>query len=236
MQTVKRLADLCIEVLIHSATKPEHLYGLSAVELVELSSRLLHECRVAREGCQAAKQKLAELQSIPRYFVDPPRCQDRCDQEMYDRQESIRDKWEVTDDPPTDYGNRSPGRLVPAWDSERQRVYYAVERTLAWEDRLQGCFSRLISSPLLLYRLWCTFKISRVQEGDGYKCIWLYWLKHKESGFRVGFREHKVAVMAHARSPPTNTSFDLDYLDLLNLLLDPMCPHTYDGCVAGSVA
>ena len=82
MQTVKRLADLCIEVLIHSATKPERLYGVSAVELVELSSRLLHECRVAREGCKAANHKLAELQSIPHYFVDPPRSQDRGDQDV----------------------------------------------------------------------------------------------------------------------------------------------------------
>lgn len=236
MQTVKRLAEICTEVLIHSKAEPENLYQLSAIELFELSSRLFYKCRVAREDCRAAEHKLAELQSIPRYFVDPPRYQDRCDQDMYDRQQVIRDKWEVTDDRPTDYGYHSPDRLVPAWDSERRRVYYAVERGLAWEERLEGCFSRLISSPLLLYRLGCIFKISRVLEGDRYKCIWMYWLKHKESGFCVLFREHKGAVVAYARLPPTNTSSDLDWLDLLSFLLDPMCPHTYDGCVAGCVA
>ena len=97
-------------------------------------------------------------------------------------------------------------------------MYCAAEesRLRYLPQNLEYCFYKLISSPLLLYRLWCTFKISKVQVGDGYKCIWSYFVKHKESGIWVGFSEHKAAAKVWSdRKPPTSNSFDLNWLDLL---------------------
>ena len=224
-QTVKRLADVCTEVLMQSPAEPESLYQLSTVEIVELCSRVLKECQVAKEVCQTAREELHELQSVHRYFVNPPRSNDRCDLELYDRQQLICDKWEVMEDYPSGGERPSPaGRLVPTWDKERNRVYCAAEesRLRYLPQNLEYRFYKLISSPLLLYRLWCTFKISKVQEGDGYKCIWSYFVKHncKESGIWVGFSEHKAAAKVWSdRKPPTSTSFDLNWLDLLTSCL-----------------
>lgn len=238
MQTVKRLADLCVEALVDQTAEPESLYQLLTVELVDLSSRLRTECRAAREDCRATKEKVLELQSIPRYFVDPPRYQDRWNREIEDRQLSICCKWEVTDDEydePYPWDSETGNRLVPAWDWEQKRVYYAPQSSLDCRDSLEFCFPSLISSSLLLYRLLCIFRMSKVQRGNNNWSVWMYWLKHRETGLCVGFTEHRGAAMAYGRDPPTPASFDSDWLDLLNLLLDPMCSHPDDRTVAGSV-
>lgn len=97
---------------------------------------------------------------------------------------------------------------------------------------------RIISPALLLYRLMATFFCSPKCE-DGYKMIWHYNLKHKETGKAVSFSEWKGAagfwVTDHTSTKLSN-EFKKDLIELVNYLISNECAHPYDNLVAGSVA
>ena len=99
-----------------------------------------------------------------------------------------------------------------------------------------------ISSALLLYRLCATFPLKvDCSNIDRYKCIWTVNLTHKATGFEAEFGEHKAAVLcAPGQIPPPvsaeQRAFTEDLKQLVTYLCSPECLHTYDGCVAGSVA
>ena len=100
---------------------------------------------------------------------------------------------------------------------------------------------RAIPSCLLLYRLICTFGPTKLncRGNEGYKMVWEYPLKHKETGEFVVFDEWKGGSTFHTRFYSTEDlpeSYKNDLTTLINYLISNECAHPYDGVVAGSVA
>lgn len=234
---VPTLSDACLHSLIENPADSRKLYELSVDELVALNSRLLTEH-------QTIKKELNHLKEN-RYVVDPPVVQDRVDEKMRDLVSKTTSAWEPASSEDVIHHdmkavtNMLGEKLQLSWDSTTGKVSYQSGRYR--QQQSYGnifAYQTIISSPLLLYRLCCLFQCKVDVEGpDGYKLVWSVFLKHKASGVFVGFSEWKGSALYRAsKFPPTPTSFDEDWLALLNLLLDPCCPHPYDGTVAGSVA
>lgn len=234
--TVHKLTEACFQSLITSPVDPRKLYDLSTDELVALNTKLL-------TNYQTVEQDLARLKAR-RYHVDPPEVQERVGAEMQSRAMEATNTWQPVsiDEAPlrdmTSITNMDDRTTWLHWDSNSGKASYRPigdGRNPYWE-KLGYC--SVISSALLMYRLCCLFKCQVDVEGpDGYKLVWSIYLKHKASGIYVGFSEWKGSPsFLSNKFPPTGTTFDDDWLALLNLLLDPQCPHPYDGTVAGSVA
>ena len=232
---VPKLTEACIQSLIADPADPRKLYDLSTDELVALNTTLLTDHK-------AVKQELAELKRR-RYHVDPPVSQDRVGREVRQKAEQISGRWAAV--PPSDVASQemastsnmrwSKGHSWIQWDASSGKASLTESEHL-WGRELRP--SSVISSALLLYRLCCLFDCQVDVEGpQGHKVVWSVYLQHKSSRHYVGFSEWKGSALFRAsKFPPTGTAFDEDWLDLLNLLLDPQCPHPYDGTVAGSVA
>lgn len=228
------LVDLCIDALTAS---PHQLFRLTQVELVELASRA---CQASREAADALDSTRAELSRLQlhkqlRPVVDPP-------QNAYSRPDlcqarlSVSAKWQVVSDPPCPAPSTSQ-TLVPVWDWEEKRVRcYEPWRSVNFLASVEFMFHRLISPPLLWYRLCCIFSTT-VQPGQYREVVWEYYIMHKTSGIKVGFRDGaRGSYMWMDTRPPSNRPpFDEDYLELLQLLLDPDCPRPWDLVVAGSI-
>ena len=97
--------------------------------------------------------------------------------------------------------------------------------------------SRVISSPMLLYRLRCLFPFCEVEQSDGYKGVWRIYLRHRRTLCQAEFGDDKgAAVLSGDASLEEDKGARQDLLDLIELLCSDCCPHTYDGTVAGCVA
>ena len=233
---VPKLTEACIQSLIEVPTDPKKLYDLSVDELVELNTRLLAERQADREELTKLKRN--------RYYVDPPEVQERVGDDMYERVRNVTQAWQPVS--PSAVGshemdsisNIGKDDLHLKWDPDTGKASYEVHRGYGLDLERSLAYASVISSPLLLYRLCCLFECDIQVEGpQGYKVVWSTYLKHQASGHFVGFSEWKgSALYRTSQFPPTGTAFDDDWLALLNLLLDPQCPHPYDGTVAGSVA
>ena len=232
---VVKLSDACLQSLITSPTDPRKLYGLSVDELVDLNHRLLTEHK-------AAKEELSHLKAN-RYHVDPPVGQARVGEDMYERVSRVTSAWEPAT--PQEVGSHVMSSVSNMRTGQAQLVFDGTTGQASYSGAQQYsnyrnllAYQSVISSPLLLYRLCCLFTVQVDVEGpERYKVVWSIYLKHKASGLFVGFSEWKgSAIYRASKFPPTGTAFDEDWLALLNLLLDPCCPHPYDGTVAGSVA
>ena len=237
---VPKLTQYCLNSLVQSPLDNRNLYKLSTDELVELNSTLLKDY-------QAVKEKLSQLERH-RYPVEPPRVQDRVGSEMYERVEDVTRAWapvpadEVAADMSSllDLSVNSPeGAYDILWDEATGQAVYQSRTGLCVQDwqRLLA-YKTVISSALLMYRLCCLFPCDVEALGSkAYKYVWSTYLKHKSTNNYVGFSEWKGSPMfLSSKALPTGTAFDEDWLALLNLLIDPKCPHPYDGTVAGSVA
>ena len=232
---VVKLSDACLQSLITSPTDPRRLYDLSVDELVDLNHKLLTEHK-------AAKEELSYLKAN-RYHVDPPVGQGRVGKDMYERVSRVTSAWEpatpqeVRSHDMSSVLNMRTGQAQLVFDSTTEQASYSGPQQYSNYSNLLA-YQSVISSPLLLYRLCCLFTVQIDVEGpEGYKVVWSIYLKHKASGIFVGFTEWKgSAAYLASKFPPTGTAFDEDWLALLNLLLDPCCPHPYDGTVAGSIA
>lgn len=100
-------------------------------------------------------------------------------------------------------------------------------------------FHRVIPSALLMYRLSCLFEGNATFYGPkGYKFVWQFPLKHKETGESICFGEWKGASLFWTNhgieSAPK--AFKRDVERLISALVSKRCPHPYDGLVAGGVA
>lgn len=103
----------------------------------------------------------------------------------------------------------------------------------------------VISSAMLQYRLCATFPLVldcvTWPPVDRYKKVWATYLTHKASNFQVCLGDLKGAATSWPEqfvAPKTQAEkqYIEDLLELLTYLCSEQCPHTYDGCVAGSVA
>jgi len=233
---VVKLSDACLQSLITSPTDPRKLYDLSVDELVDLNHKLLTEHK-------AAKEELSQLKAN-RYHVDPPVLQGRVGEDMYKRVSRVTSAWEpatpqdVRSHDMSSVSNMRPGQTQLVFSSTTGQASYQSGPPQYSNYSNLLAYQSVISSPLLLYRLCCLFDAQVDVEGpEGYKSVWSIYLKHTASGIFVGFSEWKGSALYRAsKFPPTGTTFDEDWLALLNLLLDPCCPHPYDGTVAGSAA
>ena len=239
---VPKLTQYCLDSLAHSPLDNKNLYKLSTDELVELNSTLLKDY-------QAVKEENSQLKRY-RYPVEPPRVQDRVGGKMYERVENVTRAWMPV--PAAELEGKSmsslsdmstnsqTGRGTPdiMWEEATGQAVYELRTDfyVHWQRLL--AYNTVISSALLMYRLCCLFPCDVEAFGqERYKYVWSIHLKHKSTNTYVGFSEWKGSPMfLSSKAPPTGTIFDEDWLALLNLLIDPKCPHPYDGTVAGSVA
>lgn len=232
----RSLSDACLQTIIDSPGNPRELYKLSVDELVDLNSKLLKEHQVV-------KQELSQIRNN-RYPVDPPVVQNRVGNDVYERVRKVTSAWEPAY--PQDVSGfelssitnmTGPNKLQLVYDLATGQVSYQTNHGYGVGSNSLA-YATVISSALLMYRLCCLFACEvNVQGPAGYKLVWSIYLRHKASKIFVGFQEWKGSALYRAsKFPPTETSFDDDWLALLNLLLDPCCPHPYDGTVAGSVA
>jgi len=170
------------------------------------------------------------------YIINPPYCQGRVQNEVYERAEAQTSKWEPVEPPP---GFASCANVCPDYDRTTGKFVFQPAGHPADHSRYPGMFE-VISSALLLYRLLCLFKATVETEGpNGYKCIWWVNLKHKETGEILRFGEWKGAAGVWTRfhrDEELPESYKRDMLLLLDELVAEDCPHPYDGNIAGSVA
>ena len=235
---VPKLAQLYLDALVHSPVDNKRLYSLSTDELVELNGRLL-------KGYQAVKEELSQLKKC-RYPVEPPHVQHGVGRDMYERVECVTRAWT-----PVPTAELIGIFLKPISDTFMH--YGQPKSDIMWEEaigqavdrRRNGSVVQLAQfvgsqdcSQLLMYRLCCLFPCDVEALGPhGYKYVWSIYLKHKSTNIHVGFSEWKAFPRyLTSKGSPTGTVFDEDWLALLNLLIDPKCPHSYDGTVAGSIA
>lgn len=187
-----------------------------------------------------------------RYKIDPPRHCERVDDTVYKIARHICAKWQpvkrsdlriedITGMNFLEISNMDQPRYTKGiYYSEIDKQVYLKDKSVAtsadWP--LGNESSVLISSHLLMYRLCCLFKGHVDVSGpQGYKSVWEVYMRHKSTGQLISFTEHKGSPSFYSSIfPPTDSEFDGDWVDLLNLLLDRECPHPYDGLVAGSVA
>lgn len=100
-------------------------------------------------------------------------------------------------------------------------------------------FYEAISSALLMYRLACTFQGVMRVNSEGYKCVWDFNIRHKETGEIISFGEHKGGSSfwtPYYSFDKVPKELQKDLLELLTYLVSDTCAHPYDGLVAGSVA
>ena len=96
---------------------------------------------------------------------------------------------------------------------------------------------RVISSPMLLYRLRCLIPSGKVEQSDGYKGVWHVCLRHRRTSYQADFGDCKGGARISAdNSLEKDEAATQDLLDLVELLCSDCCPHTYDGTVAGCIA
>lgn len=230
---VRRLADLCIDAL---AQRPDRLYLLSQVELVELTCRVCQGCSEATGALATAEAQLARLRRSGRPAVDPGQYEYSC-LDLCRKRRAVAEKWRVTAQRPA-MAAFPPERLVPVWDWGEARVQgYGPWRDVAYLSNVECVLHRLISSPLLWYRLCCVFDTPTAHRGSLKDAVWEYYVEHKASGARAGFgdRERGARLWVDAWPPSGRPSFDEDWLELLELLLDECCPRPHDDVVAGSI-
>lgn len=208
---------------------------LTEVELVEVACRARQAFREATDALADTRAELCRVQALRRPAVDPP-------QYAYSRRSlcrarlSVSAKWEVVSEPPCAAPSTSQ-TLVPSWDWEEKRVRcYQTWWNIDFLNSVDFMFHRLISSPLLWYRLCCIFETT-VQPGQCRDIVWEYYIMHRASGIKVGFRDGLTGsfVWMDTRPPSNRPSFDEDWLQLLQLLLDRECPRPWDHVVAGSI-
>ena len=92
-------------------------------------------------------------------------------------------------------------------------------------------FRGVISSPLLLYRLLCLLPVNVLQM-DRYKCVLQVALQHMASGEVLCFSDDRTTCQSDLLADDPDQQYVEDGIELLNLLCDLICPHTYDGVVA----
>lgn len=223
------LQALCTSAALASASKqplddmPSHVLA-----------QLLRECS---RRLQESERRLAE--QLQRYegrpLVDPLRNVDvRVDSAMLQRVKAIRRKWcPHPGDPGQQYVNNPKHTIV--YDKE-DRAFKRLTIEEADADAAQGryvdtYFRGVISSPLLLYRLLCLLPVNVLQM-DRYKCVWRVALQHMASGEVLYFYDERTTCQSGLEADHPNQQYVEDGIELLNLLFDPMCPHTYDGMVA----
>lgn len=156
-------------------------------------------------------------------------------------------------------------RILEAWSVDEDQAGFGngnldchlildSNRKCAWSKRWRTSgdgkysFYEAIDSPLLLYRLACTFDFECVSffGASGYKAVWHLNLVHNETQERVGFGEHKGASgfwtkynaldLSNGNKEIPPAEFLEGLSDLVEYLISDVCAHNYDGLVAGNIA
>lgn len=163
------------------------------------------------------------------FYCQPQYVEDRTGN--YAKQTAIAEKWSVVKQRQDGNGNVSSTIYFDPKDGFKFKKY---------EDRLDSDIPlyRLISPALAMYRLVCIF-FETPKCYDGYKMVWEYNLKHKETGIGVSLSEWKGAFgiwTTHYSFTEVSGGLRDDIFELLGHLVSKECAHPYDGLVAGSVA
>lgn len=168
---------------------------------------------------------------VNNYIIQPLYIQDRNDSSIYADTAAITAKWVPSDNMG---GN---GNIRPTFNISTGK--FTFDEHEYGEEGYCGMYTAM-SSAMLLYRLLCLYQAKVTSEGpDGYKCIWWITLKHKATNETITFGEWKGAAgiwTRHINIKELSEAYKNDLLELLNLLYSKICPHPYDGLVAGSVA
>lgn len=155
----------------------------------------------------------------------------------YDARDKVLSKFEGTNvgDPSGTNGN-----LASCVAVSKKTGKVKLGDTFSARSDLTAPLYQAIPSALMLYRLCSTFEGKVESYGsEGYKCVWAFAVKHKETGEIIYFGEHKGATSFWTKyysAKDLDSAFKKDLVELLNYLLSPNCAHPYDGLVAGSVA
>ena len=151
------------------------------------------------------------------------------------KEPEILKKWEFDPEGKDGCGNIE---TEFAFSKSQNQWIHTHECYLRSED-LEG-ITYMISSQLLLYRLACTFPATiKVNGHEGYKVVWEFPLKHKETGENINFREWKGASGFGTRFYSVEQMPEVllkDLLALLDYLTGGRCSHPYDRLIAGAVA
>ena len=151
----------------------------------------------------------------------------------YDYRDKILEHWEFTHTRVNGCGNCHSDFYYDTQESTfifSGKGHYADERYIS--------MYQIMSPALLLYRLIATF-FGAPECSDGYKQIWHYNLKHKESGKIISFSEWKGAIgfwLPETDYKKLTPIFRNDLIELMNYIVSNECAHPYDNLVAGSVA
>ncbi len=205
-------------------------------EVVELLNDIISapntpgECRLMRYA--ERHFILPPLGTEKEYFhEDPPLCVDRCNTDI----NAVSAAW-ISDGPPID-SPASLGKVDVGYDVHRGAA------TLSLSGPLEEGYAPLrtvISSPLVFYRLLCLFEIKTtpcIRHGDAVVGVWSVSLQHKRAGKKVVlFDLMGVPTVRFDAQPGADNHFIRDLLRLVEMLCSKLCPHPYDGCVAGTVA
>ena len=208
--------------------------------------QLLRDCAAQRTDLQRrladAEQRAQEFSDWKerRYIVDTPKYGAGVDEAMQYRAEAVTSKW-ARGSKPTQRYQRAVfmamcfGMLEIVYDFKLQTFkLLSAEEVSAQQPDPSTCLSSVladvISSLLLLYRLRCLFPVDR------YKSVWLAGRRGAQDqrpvSFVQGAQRSRLGASVRKRFQPGGCGG----IELINLLCDPRCPHTYDGTVAGTMA
>ncbi len=169
------------------------------------------------------------------FCVNPDYVQERTGN--YDRRDNILQKWTYDSGKWLENSNGNIHSTC-VFSTERQSFeFHGYEDIRESEDGFIRMY-RMMSAPLLLYRLIATF-FGAPECFDNYKNIWSYTIKHIPTGKLITFAEWKGAIgfwlkeVDHNKLPK---DFKKDFVELLNYIFSEECAHPYDNLVAGSVA
>jgi len=177
------------------------------------------------------KKEAKRIKAIAgQYSVNPSYSAERVESKEW--KEKIKSIWEFT--VRQESGTSGNVKMYLHFDVETQS--FVFKESFIYSELH---FSQVISSPLLLYRLICTFNAAPSVMDDPYKTTWDLNLVHKPSGKLLMFSEWKGSArfwLPDYTYKDLEETFKNDLLDLLNYLVSDQCTHPYDGVLAGSVA
>lgn len=152
-----------------------------------------------------------------------------------DIQKAILSKWIRLEKAPNLHGNIN---MILRYDTEKETFLFLDEKA-KWFKEEYMFFGQVISSALLMYRLYCMgFKPSNNEE-EPYKTVWCVGLEHKSSHNVIMIGEYKAGAHLAAlfsEKDQMPTEFHDDLIELLNFLISDNVIHPYDYTIAGSVA
>ncbi len=150
-------------------------------------------------------------------------------------QESVMDKWQYIEKNPNLHGNIN---MILRYDTENKTFLFLDDKA-KWLKEEYIFFGQVISSALLMYRLYCTGFRPSINYDELYKTVWCVGLEHKTTQNIVAVGEYKAAAHLSAlftEKDQMPQEFHDDLIELLNFLISDNVVHPYDYTIAGSVA